>query len=45
MLGPSRDGEDDGTRQDGVPDEDDCQPDGQALEVKPAVVVVLHGIT
>jgi hypothetical protein len=45
MLGSSRGGEDDRDRQDGVSDKDHYQADGQALEVKPAVVVVLHGIT
>jgi hypothetical protein len=45
MLGSPRVGEDNRDRQDGVSHEDHHHTDGQALEVKPAVVVGLHGIT
>jgi hypothetical protein len=45
MLGSPRDGEDNRDRQDGVSHQDHHHTDGQALEVRPAVVVVLDGIT
>jgi hypothetical protein len=45
MLGSPRVGADNRDRQDGVSHQDHHYTDGQALEVKPAVVVVLDGIT
>jgi hypothetical protein len=44
MLGSPPVGEDNRDRQDGVSHEDHHHTDRQALEVKPAVVVVLDGI-